>query len=284
MAILNPLVSFLSKYKIPRALSVLLSYLIFIGTIAGAIAGIVPPLVDQTSSFVNNFPEYIQNIGVSSSLGEQIVNNLASQLSTVPTQAARFTISVFSNLLGVFTVLVFAFYMLLARDRLEDQLAYLFGNEKKKKIGMLIDKLEEKLGGWARGQLTLMLLIGVSSYVGLRLLGIPFALPLAILAGLFEAIPYLGPILSAVPAVILGFGISPIMGFATLALYFLIQQVENYLFVPKVMEKSVGVSPIITLFALAVGFRIAGIVGIIISVPVVITIQVLSREYIPASK
>lgn len=284
MTILNPLVSKLSKYKIPRAVSVLLSYILLFGLIGVVIAGVVPPLIDQTTNFVNGLPAYFESLGISSYFGEQLVNNLISQIGTLPAQVAKITISFFSNLFGVLIVLIFAFYLLLAREKLDNQLAYLFGDKKKKKIGKVIDILEKKLGGWARGQLTLMFLVGISSYVGLKLLGIPFALPLAMLAGLLEVVPYIGPVIAAIPAVIIGFGISPVMGTATLALVFLIQQVENYVFVPKVMEKSVGVSPIITLLALAIGFRVAGIVGVIISVPVVITIQVLSKEYLFSSK
>jgi predicted PurR-regulated permease PerM len=280
MTILNPLVTRLSKYKIPRAVSVFVSYLIFLGVVAGVIAGIAPPLIEQSTSFVNNLPKYLESLGVTAYLGEQAVSNFVSQLGSVPGQVARFTVSLFSNVLSVITVLLFAFYMLLAREKLEDQLSYLFGDARKKKIGAVMDRLEKQLGGWARGQLTLMLLVGVATYVGLRLLGIPYALPLSILAGLLEVVPYIGPIISAVPAVIIGFGISPLMGIAVTALSFLIQQVENYVFVPKVMEKSVGVNPIITLLALTIGFRIAGVVGVIISVPVVITIRVLSKDYI----
>jgi len=125
-----------------------------------------------------------------------------------------------------------------------------------------------------------MLLVGLLSYVGLLILGIPYALPLAVFAGVLEIIPYLGPIIAAIPAVILGFSVSSFLGFATIALAFLIQQIENYLFVPKVMEKSVGVSPIITLFALSVGFRMAGLVGVIISMPIVITLQLLVQGYL----
>lgn len=279
MAILNPLVSKLSKYKIPRAVSVFVSYVIFIGAIVGVIAGIAPPLIEQSSSFVNNLPKYLSSLGVTAYLGEQAVSNFVAQLGSLPGQVARFTVSLFSNILSVITVLLFAFYMLLAREKLDDQLSYLFGDARKKKIGALVDRLEEQLGGWARGQLTLMLMVGVSTYVGLRLLGIPYSLPLAILAGLLEIVPYIGPIISAIPAVIIGFGISSIIGVAVTTLAFLIQQVENYVFVPKVMEKSVGVNPVITLLALTIGFRIAGIVGVIISVPVVITIRVLTRQY-----
>ncbi|MFZ5932934.1 MAG: AI-2E family transporter [Patescibacteria group bacterium] len=278
MTILDPLVTRLSKWKIPRGLSILFSYILVFAIFGIAIAGIVPALVSESTSFANNLPRYLAGLGIGGALSEQITGQLISQLGNLPGQIVRVSISFFSNLLSVFTVLFFAFYLLLARNKLDEQLGFFFGEDNKRSVGRLVDKLETRLGGWARGELALMALVGLSSYVGLTILGIPFALPLAILAGLFEVIPYLGPILAGIPAVVIGLSISPLMGLAVLALYFLVQQVENYVFVPKVMEKSVGVNPIITLLALAIGFRIAGVVGVVISVPVVITLQVLLQE------
>lgn len=280
MAILNPWVTKLSKYKVPRAVSVLVVYFSIFGVVGVSLAAIIPVLVDQTSSFINVLPDFIDRLGVEAFLSEQVVGQLVAQIGTLPGQVARVTISVFSNVLGLLTILIFAFYLLLARDKLDDQLGYFFGEKRRKEVARIIDLLEEKLGGWARGQLALMLAVGVSTYVGLELLGVPFALPLSIIAGLLEIVPYFGPVLSAIPAVLIGFGISSLIGIATTALYFLVQQLENYILVPKIMEKSVGVNPVITLLALAIGFRIAGVVGIIISVPVVITIQLFSREYL----
>ena len=279
MAILNPLVTKLSKFKIPRALSVLVSYLVVFGLVGVALAGIIPPLIEQTTNFVNGMPKYLEDLGASGIIGREVISQFLARLGSLPAQAARITISIFSNVFGVLTVLFFAFYLLLSRDKLDDQLSTFFGKKKSKEVTELIDALEEKLGGWARGQLALMFMVGVTTYVGLRLLGIPFSLPLAILAGLLEIVPYLGPIIAAIPAIIIGFSISAVIGLATATLTFLIQQLENYIFVPKVMEKSVGVSPIITLLSLAIGFRVAGIVGALISIPVVITIQVFYRQY-----
>jgi len=280
MAILNPWVSKLSKYKIPRAVSVLVVYFLLFGVAGVSLASIVPPLVEQSTSFVNTLPKFIDKYGIQTVFSEQIVGQLLSQIGALSGQAAKVTISVFSNVLGVVAILIFAFYLLLARDKLDDQLGYFFGDKKRREIARIINLLEEKLGGWARGQLTLMLVVGLATYIGLVLLGIPFALPLAIIAGLLEIVPYFGPVLSAIPAVLIGFGISALSGFATAALYFLVQQLENYILVPKIMEKSVGVNPVITLLALAIGFRLAGIVGVVISVPAVITIQLLSREHL----
>jgi len=176
--------------------------------------------------------------------------------------------------------LVFAFYLLLAREKLEIQLSSFLGEEKGKRICKVIDTLEFRLGGWMRGQLLLMLAIGLATFLGLILLGIPYALPLAILAGLLEIVPTLGSIIAAIPSIIIGFGISPFIGFAAAFLALLIQQLESYFLVPKVMEKSVGVSPIVTLLALAVGAKLAGIAGIFVSIPVLITSQVLLKEYL----
>lgn len=280
MAILNPSVSRLSRFKIPRGVSILLVYLLFFGLIGFVFAGLLPPLIDQTRSFVNGLPKYLGSLGIVPSLSEQVIQETLSRLGELPRELAKFAASVFSNVIGVLRVLFFAFYLLLARDKLDDQLGFIFGEKRKKEVGMLVDKLETRFGGWARGQISLMILIGLATYLGLTLLGIPFALPLALLAGILEIIPYMGPIISAVPAVIIGLAISPLVGLATAALYFLIQQIENYVLVPKVMEKSVGVNPVVTLLALSIGFRVAGIVGAVISVPVVITLQILSRQYL----
>lgn len=280
MAILEPLVNFLTKVKIPRTFAVLLSYLLVIGVFGGAIALIIPAVVEQTTSFVNALPAYIANLGLTQDIGSQVVNNLFSVAGNIPSEVVKFTFSIFSNVISIITVLVFSFYMLVSRNKLEDGLGVFFGEEMKNKLSGLMNNLENRLGGWARGELTLMFVVGLAIYIGLTIIGIPYALPLAILAGVLEIIPYMGPIVSAIPSALIGFGISPVAGFGVILVSFLVQQLENYLLVPKIMEKSVGVSPIVTLIALAVGARLAGVVGAIISIPTVITLQVLAKEYL----
>lgn len=277
-AIINPLVVKLFKYKIPKGVSITLIYLFVISLLSASVAVIVPPLIEQTTNLVNTLPKNMESLGLQNVANGEVLRQLISQLGTLPSQLVRAGFGIFANILNVLTVLIFAFYMLLTRDKLNQNLKMLFGKDKSNKMAKLITAWETKLGSWARGQLFLMFLIGVSSYLGFIILGIPYALPLAVLAGLLEIIPYLGPVMAAVPAVIIAFAVSPFLGFATVALTFLIQQLENYVFVPKVMEKSVGISPVVTLFALSVGFRMAGVVGIIISMPVVITVQLLLQQ------
>ncbi len=278
MVILSPLVKKLAKFKIPRAISVLIVYLLFFSSLVISLVTIVPPFIEQTSNFVSGFPGYVSDLHLSPNIANQLSTELIKIVGDVPARLLDFSVGIISNIFTLFTILTFAFYLLMARNKLDDHLHVLIGEKKAKDAVEVIDELETKLGGWARGQFLLMITVGVFNYIGLTILNIPYALPLAIFAGLLEIVPYVGPIIGSVPAVVIGFGISPLMGLGVTALGFLVQQVENYVLVPKIMEKSVGVSPIVTLLALTVGFKIAGVVGILISVPMVITLQVLVKK------
>lgn len=279
MSCLNPLVVRLTRYKISRILSVSLAYIIVFGILGGAIYSLIPILVEQTTGFVNNLPKFLDSLGIPVVFGQQVMTQFLSQLGALPGQFAKAAITLFSNVFNVISVLIFSFYLLLEGDSLLVQIRNVVGERQGDRVKRFVALLETKLGGWARAELTLMFLVGFLNFLGLTLLSVPYALPLAILAGIFEIIPIIGPFISAIPAVIVGFGVSPITGVATASLAFLVQQVEAYVFVPKVMEKTVGVNPVITLLALSVGFRLAGIFGILISVPVVITIRIILQEY-----
>jgi len=281
MTILNPTVSKLhSRLRVPRAVSVLIVYILVFGFLSFGMAVAIPPFAEQTTSFANNIPSYISELSIPDFIASGLTQELASLLGNLPSQIIRLSVSIFSNVLAVFSVFIFALYFLLARENLDSQLAQIFEDQNmEKKIERTINKLELKLGGWARGQIILMVMVGLSTYIGLSLIGVPYAVPLALLAGILEIIPNIGPFLSAVPAIVVGFGISPLTGIAVAALSILIQQVENYVFVPKVMQKSAGINPIVTLLSLLIGFKVAGIVGAILSVPIVITTKVIMEEF-----
>jgi len=277
--ILAPAVALLGKIKIPRGISILITYIFMIGILAGVIALIVPTLVQQTTNFVNALPSYLTNIGVDSSISGEIVKSTLGRFGEVSGQILNITFSVFSDVISVITILVFTFYMLLTHNGRKEQINQLFGEEKGQKIGNVLTAIEEKLGKWAGGELILMLAVGIGVYLGLLLIGIPYALPLAVLAGLLEIIPTLGPVVSAVPAIIIGLGISPLAGIGAAAVGFLVQQLENYVLVPKIMQKSAGVSPLLVLISITIGAKLMGIAGIIVAVPFVIILQVLIKEY-----
>ncbi len=273
MAVLNPAVNRLEKHKISRSISVIIVYILLVLLAGITVAALIPSLIAQTTSFINNFPRLVSNLGLSALVSEQILQQFVAQLGTLPSRIAVVLVSLFSNVLAIVTILVFAFYLLTDRYRLEGYLSELFGTKSSKDVVKFINRLEKRLGSWARAQLTLMVAIASANFIGLTLLGVPFALPLSILAGILEIVPYIGPVIAAAPAVIIGFGISPVIGLATASLAFLVQQLENYVLVPKIMQKATGVNPIVTLLSLAIGFRLAGILGLLIAVPVFLTIQ-----------
>lgn len=280
MTILNPTVTKLERYKIPRVLSAMIVYLAVLTFLGISTAVVTKPLIDQTANFTANLPQYLGELNIPSAVTDQVLNQVSQLFANLPSQILSIVISVFSNIMAVFTVLIFALYFLLMRERLDEHLSVFVKDVTlEKRIERVLDQLEEKMGGWARGQIVLMLCVGFATYIGLVLIGIPYAVPLALMAGILEIIPNIGPTLGTIPSVIVGFTISPVTGLAAVALGILVQQVENAFLVPKVMEKSVGVSPVITLLSLLIGFRVAGIVGAFLSVPIVITLQVLLTEF-----
>lgn len=274
MTILEPLVKLFVRLKIHRSLAVIITYILVFGVLGGVIATIAPVLVRETSSFISALPEYLSKTNIGPSF-DGILSGLAQQLGGV----LNFTFSIFSNVFSLITVLVFSFYMLLGYNGIRNQVILLLGEKGGKKVNRLISSIEERLGKWSRGQLLLMLAVAVGNYIGYLLLGIPFALPLALLTGIFEIVPVLGPIISAIPGVLIGFGISPLTGIGAAAVAFIVNQLENYVLVPKIMQKSTGVSPLLILISIAIGAKLAGVAGVIIAVPFVITLQVILKEY-----
>jgi predicted PurR-regulated permease PerM len=277
--ILNPLVARLTRFRIPRTLAAVFVYFLFVGVFVGSIAGLVPAMIDQTTSFASSLPRYLENAQLPFGLNKEVVNQFSGHLANLPEQTVGFLVSAFSNVLTIFTIIIISFYMLLGWTNFDKQLAEIFGEKRGDDIRDMLQLLEIKLGSWARGQLLLMVMVGLSTYVGLVIVGIPYAIALGILAAILEIIPILGPFMAAIPAVIVGFSISPLTGVAVAALAFLVQQLENYVFVPNIMKKSTGLSPVITLIALVVGFKVAGVAGALLSLPTVITLQTILHPY-----
>lgn len=278
MTALNPLVTRLEGWRLPRQLAILVSYILIIGIIAFVVASVVPPLIEQTSVLARNLTlpwsalELVQ-------LDASNVNNQLESLSRNLVGALNFVLGAASNVLGIFTIGVMTFYLLMERRNLDNYLEVLFGNgDSSKRAQQFVDKLEKKLGGWVRGQLALMFIIGIMCYVGLRLLGVSFALPLALVAGLLEFIPNIGPTVAAIPAIIVAFTISPALALGVAFLYIAIQQLENNLIVPVVMRRATGVHPLVTITALMIGFTLGGIGGAVLAVPIFLLTQVVVHD------
>jgi predicted PurR-regulated permease PerM len=185
--------------------------------------------------------------------------------------------------MNVLALFFMTYYLVLDRPKLHRYLLRLFEDQgAEAKAEALVVAIEKQVGGWVRGELLLMLVIGVMTYAGLMLLGVPYALPLAVIAGLLEAVPNLGPTIAAIPAIIIALTISPIIALGTLILSVVIQQLENNLIVPKIMQSATGTEPLITILVLLVGFALGGITGAILSMPIYLTIQTVIKALNPS--
>ncbi len=274
---ISPVITKMEKIKIPRWLAIILLYILFVGGLAATVASIVPAVVSQMSNLLKDLPQFLNKIGFFK-LNIQL-SDYTDQLTKIPANLFKIVASAFSNILKIFAFLVINFYLLMERKDLKKHLVYFFAEDKQKKIENFILDLEKTLGGWVRGELVLMFIIGLMSYLGLKLLDLDFVLPLALIAGFLELIPNIGPTVSAVPAIIIGFASSPVIGLAVLALYILIQQVENNLIVPKLMQKVVGLHPLITIIALMVGLALGGVVGTLLAVPSLLFLRVIFKHF-----
>lgn len=280
---LLPLIGKLEKRGLSRSLAALTVYLSLILIFLGVLAIGVSPMVDQTTLFFSQLPRLIGSVFANpaiSPFSSQVAEESARQLASVSINLLRITIGVFDSFLALVTVFVFSFYLSLGYERWKASLVKIFPEETQKKVDRALEEISRRLGAWVRGEFILMVVIALFSYVGLTLLRLNYALPLALIAGVLEIVPVIGPIVSAVPAVVVGFAHSAALGLGVLALYILIQQFENNFIVPRVMERAVGLNPLLTMVAIFAGGRVLGVVGALLAVPTILVLQVIIRVFV----
>ena len=280
MASLHPFVRTLRNLKIPKIVAIVLVYTVVIAFIVLLVIPILPFFISQVQSLLKAIPNYVDS--ASQALGIQItkaqVNSMIAPLaSAIGQNAFSITGKVFGGLFSILTIFILSFYMLIDRHRLGETIKDLFPSNYREKATLTIHLVEQKLGAWLRGQVVLSLVVGTITWIALTLLGIPFALPLAIMAGFLEIIPTLGPIIAAIPAVIVGLAISPVMALTVILVYTGIQIAENNILVPKIMEKAVGLNPVIIIVAILIGGNLFGVVGALLSIPFVSAAIIILR-------
>lgn len=284
---LEPFVVKLEKDKIPRSISVIVIYLALLAVIGLAIYFIIPPVANQIKDLALNLPYYssrasdlnLGNVGPISS----ILDSISQGLSGFAGGVVSTVVSVFGGIVYAITIFALTFYALVDSEGIRRWLASLIPYGQKDRVQQTMAKISNKLGDWLRGQLVLMLIIGVVNGSILAILGIPYALTLGLLAGLLEIIPVIGPIISAVTAVLIAFisGVALWKIVVMVIAFIVVQQLENNILVPKIMQKAIGLSPIFIIIAILIGNRLLGIGGAMLAVPVAAGIQVLIEEYLP---
>jgi predicted PurR-regulated permease PerM len=291
-ATLDPVIDLMQRKKIPRTVSVSLVYIGFFVILGTALSLLAPPFLSQVKDFAEKFPIYSEKLatsfagievyarsyGMNFNISEMVRSSL-SGMTQSSGQIFSTTVGIFTVLLSIVIVLSLTFYMSVKEDGMKKFVLSFTPRGKKDYVISLVERIQKKIGRWMFGQLILMLIIFVLDFIALSIFGIPYALILALLAGILEIVPYLGPIISATLAAIVGFIISPMTGIIILCVLTLIQQLESHIIVPQIMKKAVGLNPVVVILSLLIGAKLGGTMGAILSIPVATAIGIFVEDF-----
>jgi predicted PurR-regulated permease PerM len=252
----------------------------------------MPPIISEINSISNNFPSYIESLSSKFSLLKDyslkygLLDNTKSSFDIVTGYLHNTASGVFVTLFNIFggifsfvLILVLTFYMVVEESAIK-KLVWSIAPEKNQPYVMhLVNRIQLKLGHWLRGQLIVSFSLVVMSYIGLEILGVNYALVLALSVGLFSFIPYMGAILGAMPAVFIAFTQSPLLAILAIILFYIVHFIEGNFLQPKIMQKAVGLNPIVSILAILAGFKLAGFIGAIVSIPVSTALSIFVKDF-----
>lgn len=287
---LFPIVDWMSK-KIPRGLSVLIVYLIGIIILATIFIPFIAVSIEQTREFIKQSPLYFQeiskiisgwrldfkNYGIATNLSE-LFSNYSDIAQHIVNQSINFTIALIAGIIAAFTLAVMVLFMLLDKDELKKGFFSLFPVSTRQKAEEISITITRKVGGYVRGQLLLMITTGFFTTMVLLLLKVKFALLLGLLAGLFEIIPIMGPILSSIPAILVTLAQNPSLTLATIVAYLIIHRIENSFLAPLILGRFLEVHPLLIIVSILIAASTLGIAGVILAPPITAVIYVLVQE------
>ena len=290
---LSPLVNELERkrllrQRVPRWAAILVIYVCIIAALVAIAAMVIPAVVMQARDLAREFPrllhqgqQWLIDRGVLTreiSAAEAVQQTAPSAAQDTLSLVANAVLGVIGGVFGLITVLVLAFYLLVDSSSLILVFLRLFPREKRAQVNDACRRVTNKISAWLGGQLLLSGIIGSTAALGLFLMGVPFFWVLALIAAIGELIPIVGPILSAVPAVIVALSVKPALALAVILFFVAQQQLENHLLVPKIMQRQVGISPVFVIIALLIGGSLLGVIGAILAVPTAAILQVLFEE------
>lgn len=275
---LDPLVNWCTARKIPRAVAVLSIYLILGAIIALIIVLLINPLSEQFTQLSRSMPVYyekfIEKFGVifprqgSQANIQSSLENLSGSLNSLAKNLIPAVRGFLGGGISLVLVLVLTFYLIVEDRGLKTFLRTIAPGKHQPYLHRLVNRIQHKMGAWLRGQLLLSAIIFVMTLIVLLIFKVKYALVLAFVAGMLEVVPFIGPLLAAAIAVLLTLAISPFKALVVIPIIFLvIQQLENHLIVPKVMQKTVGLNPIVIILVVLIGAKLGGILGVLVAIP-----------------
>lgn len=273
--------------RFPRWMAILVLYLVILGTLTGIGFMVFPPLVDQAQQLwaaapgmVERGQAFLISKGVLREPIEwrDLVQAPVSGGSQAVGTVFGAVVGVLGGLFGLLTILILTFYLLVESEALHNTFLRLFPRRTRERAAEASREITVKISAWLAGQLLLGMIIGITSAIGLWLMGIPYFYVLALISAIGEMIPVVGPILAAIPAIAVASTVS-LQKVVLVIIFFIVQQqFENHVLVPKVMERQVGISPVTVILALLIGGKLLGILGAILAVPTAAILQVVITE------
>ncbi len=299
-----PLISGMIKKGFPRWASITSVYLLLISFIFALILLIVFPFISQTAKFAEQISSIsetslssldnvsIPALGIDGSelkvyfvdhiekVSKELIPSFAGTVTAISTTVDAL-VGFGGILVMILTILILSVYIVADHDRvIALVLVRIHESEKRERIRDLIIDVEYKLGRWLVGQAALSSVVGLFTWLVLTVFQVPFALPLAVLAALFEVVPNLGPVLVSIPITLIALLVhGPLVAILVLFSYIIIQQLQSYLLTPKIMGKVVGLHPLVIFIAMITGFTLAGIIGAVLAVPLLVLMKIGYKFY-----
>ena len=284
---IEPGVAFFIRYRMPRFIAALLVYVLVIGAVFAILFLFFPPIIADAASFLSAMPRYLDTInitsplsGITSAVGEvatqsqvqsyvQTLVSLQSLFTSSSGSVLQLLITFFGGIFSLVLVIVLSFYFALQDTGVDDFLRMVMPVKYEEYSVDLWRRSQKKIGLWMQGQILLSVIVCVLVYLGLLIIGVPYALLLSVFTAMAEIIPVFGSIIAGVVAVIVGYSDGGVAIAAIVAgLYIVVNQFESNLVYPLIVKKIVGIPPLLVIVALIAGYTLAGFLGAVLSVPV----------------
>lgn len=314
-ATINPAVDRLARYKVPRAAGIIIIYLLVIGVFVVMFSNLVPIIADQVGQLANSVRSMVQNLvqnpnpnswfmkqlqpyanQIWQNLDQtQVISQISNTLKTIAAQLTNFAgnaigamFTIFHGIFNLLLVLIITFFMILNSKHTSDFFHSLFPHRYSAYISLKSEQISTRIGEWIRGQMLLALAMTALTLIGFKIIGLNYALTLGLLSGLAEFIPYLGPIITFTSAALIALNQNPVLVLWLIPAYAIIQFIESNILVPLIVGRSVGLNPIVVIFALLSGATIGatvggsfglGLVGMIVAVPTANIISLFVEDY-----
>jgi predicted PurR-regulated permease PerM len=286
---LEPLVALLHRHRVRRGFSVLIVMLVALGAVGGLLAAAIPPLVNETSALVRLAPHYLQDLNDKSSfLGNlnkhfHLVTHLKSSLSHGGLSSIASGVvgagKVVVDLLGAFLiVVVMTMYFLADMPRVTRTVYRLVPRSRRARAGLLIDEMFARVGGYVLGNVITSVIAAVGTLIWLEIFGVPYPLLLAVFVGFLDLIPIVGSTVGGIIVSLVALTVSVPIAVGTAIFYVVYRNLEDYLITPKVMNRTVKVSGLVTVIAVIVGGALLGIIGALIAIPIAAAIKLVLEE------